>query len=187
MWKRPHSASSSFNLTEWRVRVYLITAAQARRNLTEVPHPWCLIQAQVELWLKCSSHFSSLSVFPSMQFLLLLDFYFVFLFFLHRSYWFPPLLYVFSGPFICGNWMTPPLPEPGQRCLSWAMVCYSMNITTAISLFSCSSSPCLSLSHTLFAEAVTEIDLQFNDSSYKGVSFFEDFQKCIVGFTFSQR
>lgn len=51
--------SSCFNLTKWSAEVFLMTADPAFSSyMAELPQcpglPWCLIQTQVELWLKCS-------------------------------------------------------------------------------------------------------------------------------------
>lgn len=123
MSKRLRSASSRFNLTEWKVGIYLITAAQALLSAVSLPRcldpQGSLVFDSREGRLKCSRSApfwlapDSLSFFLPIQYpLRSLSVTFSLFLFLSLS---PPFLYIclFLGFSFVENWMTPPLPEPG--------------------------------------------------------------------------
>lgn len=123
MSKRLRSTSSRFNLTEWKVGIYLITAAQALLSAVSLPRcldpQGSLVFDSREGRLKCSRSApfwlapDSLSFFLPIQYpLRSLSVTFSLFLFLSLS---PPFLYIclFLGFSFVENWMTPPLPEPG--------------------------------------------------------------------------
>lgn len=166
MWKRLWSVSSCFNLRSESGGISDDCSPGFSvcwcLDPQSSPGVWSSTGRVAQLWLKCrrSAGFCWLLLLLSSPLLSLYSFssslpsYSLFLFSCSAPLSHPVFslscAFVYCRLFICGNWMTPPLPEPGELCLNWAMVCYSMNITTTISLLS--RSPPLfffSLSHAV--------------------------------------